>query len=452
MLPFVSRLLDKLTFGSARRRRSMARLLAELDKMPADALPTGPGRSSYRPPRQSRLPGLRAIVTLLVWVFIIGGVVYLARLGNHKSSSASPQPSPSASASGQAFGQDASHSNQKLPVGGGSYPTPGKGELAARPLPAPPIPAGTGGYKFLEMNKSSPVSYDPCRPIHYVIREHETPTGGDPIITKAVAAVSKATGLRFIDDGATTELPTNDRAAYQPLRYGDRWAPVLIAWTDAQETPALAGDVVGFGGSQSYWFGDPDNRQNSVYLSGTVALDAPDFTKAAGTPGGPGVELAIVEHELGHLVGLAHVNDRTQIMNPVTTAVTCADSPSSVEAAATPSSEPTESRALPGQHPVDAAAQQDQPADDGQDDQHQQNRTQRRNDPLQSGVERVPGLTQRLPEPVVGMLLHRDGRRRGLLDDAHRERREVGAVREHLLLPLKLLELGLRGLQGLLDS
>ena len=75
--------------------------------------------------------------------------------------------------------------------------------------------------------------YDPCRPIHYVVRPDGAPPGGAELIRTAVAQVSGATGLQFVDDGPTQEAPSTDREAYQPELYGRRWAPVLIAWSTA---------------------------------------------------------------------------------------------------------------------------------------------------------------------------------------------------------------------------
>lgn len=302
----MSRLFDTMTFGSARRRRRMARLLAQLDR------PRSSGAV-----RRRGVPGLRGVATLMVWVLIIGGVVYLARMGTGTKHNASAAASPSA-ASAQAFGQDAKHSSSDATAAGnGSFPPPGGGEKLTRILPAAPIPAGTGDYKFLQTNGKLPVAYDPCRPIHYVVRDHDTPAGGDQIIQQAVAAVSKATGLEFVNDGMTNELPTAKRAAYQ-LRYGRRWAPVLIAWTDPKELPALAGAVTGLGGSQSVFLGSQGHRSSAVYVTGAVSLDAPEMIEIASHPSEAGTNLAIVEHELGHLVGLDHVNDPTQIMNPET--------------------------------------------------------------------------------------------------------------------------------------
>ncbi|WP_432519770.1 hypothetical protein [Kineococcus sp. SYSU DK006] len=71
----------------------------------------------------------------------------------------------------------------------------------------------------------TPVAWKPCRPIHYVTRPDGAPTGAQQLMQQAIARVSAATGLRFIDDGATTEAPSPQRRPYQSERYGERWAP-----------------------------------------------------------------------------------------------------------------------------------------------------------------------------------------------------------------------------------
>jgi hypothetical protein len=312
----MSRLLDQLTFGAARRRRRMAKLLAQLDNMPMDTLPTG-GRPSYRPPQGHKLPGFRVVATLMVWVLIIGGVVYLVRSGgSSKPSGASSTPAPN-SAPTSAGAQDAIRSPKRQITDALGVPVPGTDEARTRILPAPAIPAGNGGYKYLIMDKTSPVAYDPCRPIHYVIRNHDTPVGGNAAVHVAIAAASKATGLKFIDDGLTEEKPTLDRKAYQPARYGDRWAPVLIAWSDPTELPYLGeGDTVG--AAVSYLASAPATAKahGRVYVTGDIALDAADFTRLAKGPRGSAAMIQGIEHELGHLVGLDHVLQTSQLMYP----------------------------------------------------------------------------------------------------------------------------------------
>jgi hypothetical protein len=87
-------------------------------------------------------------------------------------------------------------------------------------------------YRFtaLQADGKTPVTYDPCRPVHYVVRTQGAPVGGQALITEAVGRVARATGLQFRDDGTTSEAPSGQREPFQKDRYGDRWAPVLIAW------------------------------------------------------------------------------------------------------------------------------------------------------------------------------------------------------------------------------
>jgi hypothetical protein len=132
------------------------------------------------------------------------------------------------------------------------------------------------------------------------------------MIADAVARVSQVTGLRFVYDGATEEPATKNRPLYQAERYGERWAPVLISWDTLTEDPDLAADVAGEGGSPEVTL--PGSRP--VYVTGSVALDAAQFASILSRPDGTAEARAIVLHELGHVVGLAHVTDPTQLMNP----------------------------------------------------------------------------------------------------------------------------------------
>ena len=194
---------------------------------------------------------------------------------------------------------------------GSEVPPPGY-EAAPAPLGLPPASNGSTAFVLQESpDPSQPfVAYDPCRPVHYVIRPDLAPAGTDQLIQEAVAAVSAATGLQFVYDGPTSEAPTKDREAYQPDRYGKKWAPVLIAWSTPENAPDLAGKVAGIGGSNSIQIpGKP-----YVYVTGQVQLDAPDLAETLTFANGPALVRAIIMHELAHVVGLDHVNDSTQLM------------------------------------------------------------------------------------------------------------------------------------------
>jgi len=196
-----------------------------------------------------------------------------------------------------------------------NWPKAGVGE-SDHPLgvPAPLVATASDSYSFMahQADGTTPVAYDPCRPIHYVIRAQGQPLGGAKIITDALLRVSGATGLRFVYDGSTSEAPSRQRSPYQPERYGDRWAPVLISWTTPSENPDFAADVLGQAGSTPV--GLP--YQSRAYVTGEVELDPGRLATIRQWPNGNGVVRAVVLHELGHLVGLDHVTSAGQLMYP----------------------------------------------------------------------------------------------------------------------------------------
>jgi hypothetical protein len=198
-------------------------------------------------------------------------------------------------------------------------------EVADSPLgapPAPPIEGGAHAFSSTQSDGVTPVTYDPCRPIHYVTRPGGPPEG-DALVREAIAAVSSATGLVFVDDGPTDEGPSDDREPFQPDRYGDRWAPVLITWSDPAESPTLGqiipespmSDVAGFAGPTAVGTGVAGDDE-LVFVTGSVTLDAPQLTEGLATPGGRDPVFGVIAHEFAHLVGLDHVDDPTQLMFP----------------------------------------------------------------------------------------------------------------------------------------
>ncbi len=193
-------------------------------------------------------------------------------------------------------------------------PTPGR-EAArvplGRPLPAPPE---GGAHQFIAHQDDgvTPVAYDPCRPVHYVVRPDDAPAGGEEAVHAAFARMAEVTGLRFVHDGGSDEPTTVDRPLFQPDRYGDRWAPVLVAWETEAQNPALAGDTVGQAGSVAVALGEGAQ----VFVTGTVSLDAGRMPEILSLRDGAETARAIILHELGHLVGLGHVDDPAQLMYP----------------------------------------------------------------------------------------------------------------------------------------
>ncbi|WP_233517627.1 matrixin family metalloprotease [Geodermatophilus marinus] len=161
------------------------------------------------------------------------------------------------------------------------------------------------------------MAYDPCRPIHYAIRPEHAPAGGDALVHEGFARLSDATGLQFVFDGPTDEWPSGDRAPFQPDRYGDRWAPVLVSWGTESEVPEFVTGIVGQAGSTAM---SPPGSP-AVFVTGAVDLDAAAFSGMLADEAGAAWARAVVLHELGHLVGLDHVADPGQLLYPTSSTV-----------------------------------------------------------------------------------------------------------------------------------
>ena len=197
--------------------------------------------------------------------------------------------------------------------------TPGlsTGELVSRlglgrhPLGDAPAVQGSGSYRFLAHQRGRPavpVAYDPCREIHVEVN----PEGGPPtavgLVRDALRQVSRATGLKLVYDGVSERRPRWSSPT-RPLGLG-RTDPVLVSFATADEVPELVGRVAGVGGSTSVE-SDLGGRR---YVTGQVTLDSDTFRVLSRDPEDVVHERAIVLHELGHLVGLAHVDDPRELM------------------------------------------------------------------------------------------------------------------------------------------
>ena len=185
----------------------------------------------------------------------------------------------------------------------------------------PGLPSGYS-FTFVKEDGCTPVRFDPCQPVHYVLNPAQAPPTGPSDVEEAFKRLAEVTGMTFVSDGETDE--TTRRNPYVEDRYPGRWAPILIVW-NRQSGDRADVEVVGSGFPY---------RVQDVLVSGVLSLNTDavsDRTRKTPLPGGfapaPGFGAIgpegvtwgrVILHELAHVLGLGHTRDRDQLMYPDT--------------------------------------------------------------------------------------------------------------------------------------
>ncbi len=165
--------------------------------------------------------------------------------------------------------------------------------------------SGGGTYAFVVTTaEGDPVGWDHCEPIHYVVNPSGGPDDWENTVEAGVEEISDASGFEFTFDGTSDERSFDER-----LTDPRDPPPVLIAWADASELPDLEGSTAGIGGST------PVRSGGRVrFVTGIVVLDSESYDRMEIT-GDTTAERLILAHELGHVLGLDHVEDVGELMN-----------------------------------------------------------------------------------------------------------------------------------------
>jgi hypothetical protein len=157
-------------------------------------------------------------------------------------------------------------------------------------------PAGRAGA-----GRTEPTRFDPCTPIPYLINYAGAPRNARAMVAAALARARAATGLTFVYAGPYAGVPFSRGADL-----GLPGAGIGFAWSTPHIVPGLAGPTVGLGGGG--WFTGRRRTSSGVVIDRTFHL------RRGWT--GPNSVGGLLLHELGHALGLEHVNDRRQQMYP----------------------------------------------------------------------------------------------------------------------------------------
>ncbi|MCW2598333.1 MAG: hypothetical protein JWM02_162 [Frankiales bacterium] len=190
--------------------------------------------------------------------------------------------------------------------------------VATPPAPAPTATSGSRGnatsYTLNYSRNGAVTRWDPCAgDIHVRVNAANGGTGALADAQAALSALSSGTGLHFVYDGSTTFVPSTGNSSSQP-------ATVVIAWaapgTGAGTSDYYESGAIGEGGWRSSGTStDGGATWNWKIVQGFVVVDP-----GASLPGGFGngaTRGALLLHELGHVAGLGHTSDGSQVMYPM---------------------------------------------------------------------------------------------------------------------------------------
>lgn len=164
---------------------------------------------------------------------------------------------------------------------------------------------GSGSYAFMRVDgNGDPITWDHCSAIRYQVNPEYAPENWREIVDGAFDDVAEHSGFVFLDAGETR----NRVLSYAYTPGATRGEPVLIIWSSQGRLHGLQGDTIGLGGGASI---EVDGRQRLV--TGSIALDRESHSRTY-DPLDTRTQQLVLEHEIGHVLGLDHVGDGRQLM------------------------------------------------------------------------------------------------------------------------------------------
>lgn len=254
-----------------------------------------------------------------------------AAASSSRPAAASPNNRPGATSSRAAVATPALRPSAVTPPTPNAKPTsrpspPSSTSSTSTAAAAPPPAAPSGSavatdYRLTTNRDGSVVRWNPCAPIHYTVNAAlaADPAGALADTQAAIGKIAAASGLAFVYDGPTTLAPTRSW-----LDDGTSASSgLVIAWaargTGAGQSDLFGADADGEGG----WWESGVSKDGQTWTwqikRGFVVIDpagGADYAPGFGAGQSRGV---LLMHELGHAVGLGHVDNPRDVMFPVIT-------------------------------------------------------------------------------------------------------------------------------------
>jgi 5-hydroxyisourate hydrolase-like protein (transthyretin family) len=158
-----------------------------------------------------------------------------------------------------------------------------------------------GAWRPIAGTKARPAHWQTCT-IRYQVNPRGMPAQGMSDLREAFRRVTQVSGIKFRYVGRSRAVPH--------LGYGGPGTNrMVVAWAAPAATGGLLGPFTGgVGGTR--------RTSSGRILTGYVVMST-QFTKTAVPGFGTGAPHGMVlMHEIGHVVGLDHYNNRSQVMHP----------------------------------------------------------------------------------------------------------------------------------------
>lgn len=166
--------------------------------------------------------------------------------------------------------------------------------------------------KFTRTDGSEPVVWQTCAPIKVLVNAGPGGAGAFAEIRHAFDDMSQLSGVQFTLIRSDDLIPRSNWAASNQARALGSPPPVIIGWVEPSETDMLRSGVAGAAVANPMRSGS----QRSI-VSGAIALDASQYESFKDRDGDGKTRHNLLLHEIGHLLGLDHVDDRSALMHPV---------------------------------------------------------------------------------------------------------------------------------------